>query len=166
MLMLKKASLLVALTAAALLVPTSLAFSTGRDRFDDPDLDPDRDLGRTLVGSWQCEGTGGLAGFRFLTTFNTGGTFTVSFSNKILSETHGVWVRTGRNTFVSTDKAFIYDDAGIADRVQTVQASYVIKNPTDLVIDIDAVVTSIADGSVVMAFPAVVSCKRLLIGSN
>src|SRR5688572_28072484 len=98
--MLKRTRLLIAAIAAALLVPTSVAFSTGRDRFDDPDLNPDRDLGRTLVGTWQCEGSGGLAGFRFLTTFNTGGTFTVSFSNKILSETHGVWVRTGRNTFV------------------------------------------------------------------
>jgi hypothetical protein len=155
-----------ALTAAALLLPSSLAFPTGRDRFDDPDTNPDRDLGRTLVGSWQCMGTGGLAGFAFLTTFNTGGTFTVSFSNKILSETHGVWVRTGRNTFVSTDKAFIYDAAGLAERVQTVQASYVIPTPTDLVIDIDAVITQLDDGTVLDAFKAVVNCERILIGSD
>jgi hypothetical protein len=120
-------------------------------------------LGTTLVGSWRCAGTGGLDGVRFLTTFNAGGTFTVSFSDKVFSETHGVWKRTGLRSFASTDQAFLYAANGVADRIQTVDATYAIQTPVDLAITISGVVSQLADDAVVLQFDAVVNCKRMLI---
>jgi hypothetical protein len=120
-------------------------------------------LGTQLVGSWLCGGTGGLAGFRFLTTFNQGGTFTVSFSDKVFSETHGVWKRTGLTTFASTDQAFMYDVNGVADRIQTVDATYKIMSSTALRININGVVNRFSDGAELQRFPAVVNCTRMLI---
>jgi len=120
-------------------------------------------LSTQLVGSWLCGGTGGLDGFRFLTTFNQGGTFTVSFSDKVFSDTHGVWKRTGLTTFASTDQAFMYDVNGTADRIQTVDATYKIMSSTALRIDINGVVNRFSDGAELMRFPAVVNCTRMLI---
>ena len=146
---------LAAATAALVLAGSGPAQATA------PEVSPL--LGTQLAGSWRCAGTGGLAGFRFLTTFNQGGTFTVSFSDKVLSETHGVWKRTGLTTFSSFDQAFLYDVNGIADRIQSVDATYKIMSPTALRIDISGVVSRLADDAVLVQFPAVVNCTRMLI---
>ena len=147
----------IAAAAAALVLAASATPAQATDNGVSPLL------GTQLVGSWRCGGTGGLTGFRFLTTFNQGGTFTVSFSDKVFSETHGVWKRTGLTTFASTDQAFMYDVNGVADRIQPVDATYKIMSATALRIDINGVVTRFSDGAVLMTFPAVVNCTRMLI---
>ena len=116
---------------------------------------------RTLVGSWQCTGQRDATGLQFLTTFNQGGTFTVSFSSQAFSETHGNWRRTGLRTFQSTDLAFIYEN-GVATIAQLAQASYEVQSASRLRIDLVLDQRRMDDGSqVFFTDDAFVLCNRI-----
>lgn len=118
-----------------------------------------------LVGSWQCTGSRDAEGFSFLTTFNEGGTHTVS-ANLGEGETHGNWRRTGLRTFESTDLTFIYENE-VATVIQLAHADYLIQSPDRLRIDLVVDRRSIADGKrVILLEEFLVNCNRIRIGGD
>jgi hypothetical protein len=79
----------------------------------------------SLVGSWICY----LEEPVFLVSFNLGGTFTASDNTGDTSVNYGVWERSGSNTFISTDFAFIFNSAG---SIQKTNASIVMSDNDNL----------------------------------
>ena len=88
----------------------------------DSDSDSDSDRGRsTIVGSWEAtsslEPSGEVAPGFF--TFNRDRTWVASTNDAAFGNAHGAWKRTGRRTFLGTNKGFAYGPDGMAALVVT-----------------------------------------------
>ncbi len=117
----------------------------------------------SLVGSWNCLGTGngGLGGLPFLITFHEENTYNVALPRKSQSETHGTWKRTGRNTFKSSDLSIGYDANGIANALQTVTATEEVTSNTTMNVNVSGVVRGLASGTVFVQFNGILNCKLI-----
>ena len=115
-----------------------------------------------IVGSWKCYDNENNENVVFLVSFNAEGVFTASPNLASVSVNHGVWKRTGLNTFDSTDFAFIYDDDGNAVQLQKTNAETTMSDNNNLTAEFDITITNL-DGTVVDEIEAAATCERIQV---
>jgi len=106
-----------------------------------------------LVGSWGCDLQGETV---FLASFNLEGTFTASGNTGDTSVNYGVWERTGLDTFISTDLAFIFE-GGI---IQKTNASIEMSDNDNLTADLVIVING---GDPI---EIEITCKRIQVDTD
>ena len=114
-----------------------------------------------IIGSWSCkDATTGDP--NVLVSFNNLGVFTASGNLASISVNHGSWVRTGLNTFNSTDLAFIYDTNGIADSIAKTNATNTMPDENNLSVKFEITITDLA-GNVIAIESAEATCERIQV---
>jgi len=111
----------------------------------------------SIVGSWVCE-ENGVPGF--LINFGAGGDLIGTAPAPSLSTIHGSWKRTGRETFDSSDIAFLLDGSGNTQFILRSNATSTLTSRDSFVSSIDVFVVDLS-GNVVDTSTDEAACTRI-----
>ena len=108
----------------------------GSPAFADSDSDSDSDSdGGSLAGTWQLTTTIDGQATTSLFTFNDDGNVIGTAPLAAFGTAHGVWEKTGNNSFSSTHLAFIFDDSGVASLILKANGDYELTSNNTFTLD-------------------------------